>query len=445
MGFLELVQEVGCLCCPGVSSFLVRFSSRFNEKVGNKLGGIQRMKKMVKTLVLLIFVFFITSCGSKEKGDIIYPNNVSVEQRKSDIQYAFESWKEQYLKQIEGNQYYVSYDDNHNTVSEAHGYGMLIMVMTEAEFDLETKTIFDGMFHYAKDHPSDGNQSFMAWKQSRQEDGTMIDLRDGQHTGSAADGDMDIAYSLLLANQLWGSEGNINYEQEAIQIINALMETIVNQDEWTIKLGDWVTDDDPKYGKASRTSDWMVGHIAAFYEVTGDERWNKVLDKTIELIASIQGQFSPETGLLPDFVWKQEGEWVPVEPDFLEGETDPYYYYNAARVPWRLATGYFLTNNQEVKQQLEKMNSWIVEATQNDPSMIKAGYDLDGQALVSYTDMAFIAPFAASASINVENQEWVNLLWEKMTEELGPNESSNYYGDTIRLLVMLFMEEAREP
>lgn len=58
--------------------------------------------------------------------------------------------------------------------------------------------------------------------------------------------------------------------------------------------------------------------------------------------------------------------------------------------------------------------------------------------------MAFIAPFAASSSIDGENQEWLNLLWERMTEENGSNKTSKYYSDSIRLLVMLFIEEAGE-
>ncbi|KAA9015512.1 glycosyl hydrolase family 8 [Niallia endozanthoxylica] len=376
--------------------------------------------------------------------DIIFPDDVSMKQRKSDIRYAYELWKEQYVKQIEGNQYYVSYDNDHNTVSEAHGYGMLIMVMMEEQFGIKTKNFFDGMFRYAKNHPSDRNDSFMVWRQFRQDDGSMKDDKNGKFTGSATDGDMDIAYALLIADQLWGSDGNINYKQEAIWIINALMDSIVNHDEWTLKLGDWVKDEDPKYGTASRTSDWMVGHIAAFYEVTGDERWKKVLDTMIELTTSIQDHLSSETGLLPEFIWKQEDEWVPVDSYFLEGEKDPYYWYNACRVPWRLAAGYYLTKDKQVKRQLEKVNSWIIEETQSNPSSIKAGYDLDGYPLVSYSDIAFIAPFAASASIDAENQEWLNLLWGKMTEDLGPNETSKYYSDSIRLLVMLFMEEAGE-
>ncbi len=421
---------------------------------------IQRVKKILIILIpiVLILTGFLFNPFQKssppptnhaeveeeEHGDIIFPDHVSVKQRKSDIKYTYGLWKEQYVKKTEGNQYYVSYDNHHNTVSEAHGYGMLIMVMTEEQFGIKTKKFYDGMFRYAKAHPSDRNDSFMVWRQFRQEDGTMKDDKNGPYTGSATDGDMDIAYSLLLADQLWGSDGNINYKQEAIWIINALMDSVVNQDEWILKLGDWAKDDDPKYGTASRTSDWMVGHIATFYEVTGDDRWKKVLNKMIELTTRIQDHFSYETGLLPEFIWKREGEWVPVDSYFLEGEKDAYYSYNACRVPWRLAAGYLLTKDEEVKHQLEKINSWIIEVTKGNPSSIKAGYDLDGHALVSYSDIAFIAPFAASASIDAENQEWLNLLWEKMTEEQGPNETSKYYSESIRLLVMLFMEKAGE-
>ena len=94
-----------------------------------------------------------------------------MKQRKSDIKYTYGLWKEQYVKKTEGNQYYVSYDNHHNTVSEAHGYGMLIMVMTEEQFGIKTKKFYDGMFRYAKAHPSDRNDSFMVWRQFRQKMG----------------------------------------------------------------------------------------------------------------------------------------------------------------------------------------------------------------------------------------------------------------------------------
>ena len=158
----------------------------------------------------------------------------------------YQRWKEQYVKKIEGqpDQYYVEYDNEGNTISEAHGYRMLTMAMMAAQFEEKTKHYFDGMFYYTKDHPSDRNPSLMVRRQHLQSNGAMKDDKNGTQTGSATDGDMDIAYALLLADKLWGSDGEINYKQEAITIIYALMESVVNQDEWTLKLGDWVKDED---------------------------------------------------------------------------------------------------------------------------------------------------------------------------------------------------------
>ena len=113
-------------------------------------------------------------------------------------------------------------------------------------------------------------------------------------------------------------------------------------------------------------------------------------------------------------------------------------------MPWRLAAGYFVTKDERIKAQLDKINKWVGKSTQYTPSAIIAGYDLKGQALVKYSDMAFIAPFAASASIDKKNQEWLNVLWKRMTETGTANKTSHYYSDSIRLLVMLFILEAEE-
>lgn len=397
-------------------------------------------------IMLVIIIIIIVRRFLHPSGDIILPDDISADQRRDDIIYAYELWKDQYVGEIEGEpeRYYVSYDEDGNTVSEAHGYGMLIMVTMEREFGINTKHYFDGMLYYAKDYPSDINPALMAWKQNRLDNGTMIVAKNGDVSSSATDGDMDIAYALLLADEIWGSDGEIDYKQEAVRIIDALMESTVNHHEWTLKLGDWVKDDDSWFGSASRTSDWMLGHLAIFYETTGDKRWKKVLNNKIDMITEIQENYSSKTGLLPEFVWKQNGKWVPVDSYFLEGERDSHYSYNACRVPWRLTAGYYETNNREVKSQIGKMNSWVMEIAQNNPSNIKAGFTLNGEELVSFSDMAFVAPFAASASIDGENQEWLNLLWNHMTEELGDNDSSKYYNDSIRLLVMLFLEVAGE-
>ena len=63
----------------------------------------------------------------------------------------------------------------------------------------------------------------------------------------------------------------------------------------------------------------MVGTYRFFYEVTGDEKWKNIFDQTIDLIFIYSKRLRPQTGLLPEFIWKKEGEWTPVDPHFLEG------------------------------------------------------------------------------------------------------------------------------
>ena len=53
---------------------------------------------------------------------------------------------------------------------------------------------------------------------------------------SATDGDMDIAYSLLLADKQWGSKGAINYLQSGRDMIAAIMQYEINQETWSVLL-----------------------------------------------------------------------------------------------------------------------------------------------------------------------------------------------------------------
>ncbi|MDE5835376.1 MAG: hypothetical protein K2H26_07650, partial [Ruminococcus sp.] len=196
----------------------------------------------------------------------------------------YDYWKEKYIvqdKYTDDEQYYVWYsdtpysDDNTGievTVSEAHGYGMLITA------SMESKNIFDGMYRYYRSHLSEIGPNLMAWQQ--EDNGTAIVNTSG--ADSATDGDMDIAYALLIADRQWGSDGDINYRQSAIDIINDIMEYEVNKIDWTLQLGDWVSETDENYVEysATRASDFIVQYMPAFAKVTGDDRWMNVYDST---------------------------------------------------------------------------------------------------------------------------------------------------------------------
>ncbi|OPA76999.1 licheninase [Paenibacillus selenitireducens] len=372
-------------------------------------------------------------------GGSIKPNHVTQAKMDSTVARLYDEWKAKYLKQnpYDPSQYYVWYSDgdwfeeNEITVSEAHGYGMLITALM-AGHDPDAQHYFDGLYRYFRAHPSEINPDLMAWQQAD----TGTEIKDINGVDSATDGDMDIAYALLLANSQWGSRGEIHYLEQAKKVMNAIMQSEVNHTEWTLKLADWVTDNDPKYGQATRASDFMLQHLKDYRNVTGDTRWDRVVDSTYNIIRDMHENYSPKTGLLPDFVVKDSNRYVPAEPMFLESETDGDYSYNSSRIPWRIGTDYLITGDTRAQAQLSTLNRWIQEKTNQDPSQIRAGYKLDGsKELEDYEDISFSAPLMVSAMIDASNQEWLNRLWDYNTA--GSTEDELYFSNNLRLLSMI--------
>lgn len=367
------------------------------------------------------------------KGSI-KPDNVTQEEMDKTLLRLYDEWKSKYLKQnpYEPSQYYVWYSDGDFvendavTVSEAHGYGMLLTVLM-ADKDEHAKALFDGLYRYFKAHPSSNNSDLMAWQQA--DNGQeLIDVGGNE---SATDGDLDIAYALVLADKQWGSSREINYLLQAKTVIQAIMESDVNQQEWILMLGDWSSEED----MSTRSSDFMLQHLKVFADVTGDARWTQVVDKTYDIMRETFKSYSSKTGLLPDFLIKQNETYQPAYPNYLESDFDGNYYYNACRFPWRITVDYLMTGDNRALPQLKKFNAWVKAKTNADPSNYNTGYTLEGTCVEEDTDLSFTAPLMVCAMIGAENQEWLNELWSYNT---GLQTSEQYYyGNTLRLLCVM--------
>lgn len=378
---------------------------------------------------------------------VIQPNNVSQAQMDQKIKALYDEWKQAYLRTVPDapDQAYVFYNSdgtsdpkNAVSVSEGQGYGMLLTVYM-AGYDAEAQTIFDNLFRYYQAFQSVITPALMGWQQV-DEDGEIIPNPEGGDD-SATDGDLDIAFALLLADKQWGSNGPINYIAKANTMISAIRKGDVNLELFTLKLGDWADDeepedpDEPDYGKATRPSDFMLNHLKNFSAASGNSTWQSVITKTYSVINELFNNFSPNTGLLPDFVEFIDNAYVPADEEFLERIEDGYYSWNSCRTPWRIATDYILTGDTRALNQLTALNNWIRNKTNQTPSNIKAGYKLDGTPLVSYTSLAFSTPFAVSAMINADNQAWLNALWTHTSAQ--PTSGTNYFANSIRLLSFL--------
>lgn len=304
------------------------------------------------------------------------------------------------------------------TSSEAHGYGMIIFALM-AGHDPKAKKYFDGMLNMFDKHRSTQNSANMSWIITNNE-------KKSGDSDSATDGDMDIAYALILADRQWGSGGAIDYLGEAKNIITKGIKNGDMGPNGRTGLGDW--DDDPWN---TRASDWMPGHMRAFRSVTGDTYWTGAVSTIYSLIGTIQQDYSPKTGLMPDFVIGQNPK--PAPKDYLgEGTVD--FSWNACRFPLRIALDYGHYGKAKAKSALVPVMDWITGKTGNNPSKIKAGYRLNGDAQESYSDAAFTAPMVAGATIDPKYQSFLNKGWDLIRAE-----QEDYYGDTLTLLSMLFV------
>jgi len=362
----------------------------------------------------------------------IKPRQFTQDELDNQVRSYYDAWKAKYLiNGCEPDQYYVFFDEGNTvTVSEAMGYGMMIVPLM-AGYDPEAKTIFNGLFRYFKAHPSHISPHLMAWKQ-------ITGCVNSDGPDSASDGDIDIAFGLLLAHAQWGSGGAINYFQEAVLVIKDLMgenasKGDINQDYYTVKLGDWV--DGGNYMKGTRTSDFIMDHFRAFECAVKDSGWNFVVDKCYNLIDQMQTGYSPQTGLLPDFIVDVDGDAQPAPPNYLEGDLDGNYSYNACRDPWRLATDYLIFGDERAKEAVLKIDNWLLESTGGSTNNIHAGYYLDGSVAASWSDNSFTAPFTAGAMLDTSNQQWLDKLYARIL--LANTANGGYYDNTLRLLSMI--------
>ncbi|MFE2430912.1 glycosyl hydrolase family 8 [Streptomyces sp. NPDC059373] len=338
----------------------------------------------------------------------------------------YKKWKSYFVTQNCGNGWYEVYspDADHPYVAEAQGYG-LVITATMAGADADAKKIFDGILKFVLAHPSVNNSGLQAAEQD-------TGCKSVNGSDSATDGDLDLAYGLLLADRQWGSDGTYDYKALAVKRINAVKASELHPSTHLLKLGDWSSG---SYDRISRTSDWMPDHFKAFKKATGDTTWDTVLDKTQQVTADLQAQYAPNTGLLPDFVVNTTTTPKPAAGEVLEDPHDGDYNWNACRDPWRLGTDAALYGDSRSKAAAGRLNAWIKAKTGGNASKITSGYTLGGTAYGSTGEPAFFAPFAVAAMNDSGSQAWLDALWKQMLAT-SPS-SSDYYSTSVQLQSML--------
>jgi hypothetical protein len=394
----------------------------------------------------------------------IRPDHRSQVEQDNDVRAFYDDWKAKFLVAAGATPaghplYRVAFGlpgshDHDKTVSEGQGYGMVIVALM-AGHDPCAQATFDGLWEFSRAHHSEINDRLMGWTFPPDPEGN----------DSAFDGDADIAYGLLLADKQWGSEGRVNYLQEARTVIAAILQSTIGPVSRLPMLGDWVNPNGPVRNQYTpRSSDFILGHFRAYGRATADVTWSEVVTNSQAVIASLQANWSPITGLLPDFIVATppfspltdtftDYTPQPAPPDFLEGPHDGHYDYNAGRVPWRLGTDALLNDDPVTLAQVRKTSLWAKGAALGHPrpdplvpgSGIWPGYLLNGNPSRPnnyFFTTFFAAPLGVAAMTNpppdpfeqTSHQTWLNRIYDAVSTR-----HEDYYEDSVTLLSLLVM------
>ncbi|GGA89269.1 licheninase [Puia dinghuensis] len=367
----------------------------------------------------------------------ILPNHISQQGLDDSVRSFYLAWKEHYIRSgCTPGEKYVWFEGTKSSsicVSEGQGYGMMITALM-AGSDSTAQETFDALFRFYRSHPGTTSPHLMAWTQSRD-----CQSLDGS---TATDGDMDIAYSLLLADAQWGQHSAIPYRQEALEMIAAIRREEINPRTYTVMESNHETPRSEDFYDM-RSSDFMPEHIRAFRRATGDAVWDTVLDNNYRVFHYLQNTYSPDAGLIPDFIKNislaETITAVPAQPHYLESKYDGLYNFNACRVPWRIAADFLVSGDQRAADFLAPINSWIRSTTKDNPDNISAGYDLSGADLPHryFEALCFICPFAVSAMASPENQVWLNKLWDYIVD--FKLKDFDYYDNSIKMIDMIIL------
>lgn len=300
----------------------------------------------------------------------------------------------------------VRLEDGDDSISEGTGYGMLLTVHAG------DRARFDQLLSYVRAFTN--QNGVMSWRISA--DNRILD------PNSATDGDLDIAYGLVLADAAWG-RGNASYGVEARRRIGALLKHAVEPGTNVLKPGD-------VYGGSNFTNPSYIAplYFRSFHEFTQDPKWLAVLERNQGIldIMRARGHTLPQ-------------KWIAADgfDNFEMGQDSINFEYDASRVPWRQAN-YLLRNRGESSalantayQTLLQVNRFF-EIDVQDPARIVDGYTRDGKPIGKHNNATFVATAAISAMVS-DNSEYR----KRCVERLLSLDDKTYFNDHINMLAML--------
>ncbi|GIW59832.1 MAG: hypothetical protein KatS3mg087_0898 [Patescibacteria group bacterium] len=278
---------------------------------------------------------------------------------------------------------------------------------------LQDQLTFDRLLNWTNNHLKDQNNLF-AWKW---QDGKVTD------TAYAADADQDIALALILAHQTWQ---NPTYLTQAQAILAALWQYQVaaHQDNYYLIAGNWAN---KSHEIVLNPSYLSPASYRIFAQVDPAHPWLNLVDTSYTVLEACTTSplNSTAPGVLPP-------EWCALDKktNQFRASTDPVgdeYSFNAVRIPLRIATDYFHSQDSRALSYLQHFQVFAIDWQRS--NIIYPIYSHQGQPLKTYD--ALLPHAAALPYFLLTQPSAVEQLFDsKILPRLINKENQTYWEDS---------------
>ena len=303
----------------------------------------------------------------------------------SSLQTEYSSWKNTYFRDCGDGTACIA--DGSRCVSEGVAYGMLAAV------NMDDRDAFDKLWAYYLAHVN--SNGVMNWETAA--------CGEVWGQNGATDAELDAAIGLIQADARWGG-----YAGDATTLITAIRdhETETCNGRIILRPGD-------AWGGCSDNGQINPSYFApAYYRAfasfvpTQAQHWNDMVEDTYELYDIMQARMG---GLLPDWCATDGSDWYGGE-----------YWWEACRVPWRVATDYCWSGDARAATVLAGIDGWV------DANGGIAGVDRPANSCYR-GGFALTGVSASQAELDANVSAWM----------ANDSEDNAYYQGTLRVLYML--------
>jgi len=288
-----------------------------------------------------------------------------------------------------------------STVSEGIGYGMILAAY------FADQAVFDGLWRYEQSHLD--TNGLMNW-----EIGPDNVVTAGGN-GGATDGDIDMAWALIMADRQWGGQGTLT--KPYLAYAKALIEAIWTNEVDHTRGNMLMAGDQWGGGDVTNPSYFAPAYFRVFGKVSGQvDNWNKVIAANYTILEKSLNAASgnASNGLAPAWC---DSSGKPVEA--YAGA--PLHFQNdATRVPFRVGQDYCYFGEPRAKAYLEKITTFYSGVG---ASNIVDGYDLNGtphpeKAVMGGLQAAsFVGPAAVAAMSVAAQRPFVDQAYARVATQ----------------------------